>query len=88
MYTYCSQFRDVGRVKETKIFGTAVSKKTLVNNQIDAQSFFVYDYYNSVHVSNTHVLIIRRIKNINTTPGLCHSENVVLIQLILLMMST
>jgi hypothetical protein len=33
----------------------------LVNNQLDAQHFFLYVYFNSLHVSNTHVLIIRRI---------------------------
>jgi hypothetical protein len=30
----------------------------LVNNQLDAQFFFVYVYFNSLHVSSTHVLII------------------------------
>ena len=32
----------------------------LVNNQLDAQ-FFIYIYVYSVHVSGSHVLIIRRI---------------------------
>jgi hypothetical protein len=37
--------------------------------------FFVYIYSNSLHVSNTPVLIIRKINCINTTPGIhvCHS---------------
>jgi hypothetical protein len=79
----------------------------LVNNQLDAQFFFfVYVYSKSLHISNTHVLIIRRINCINTTSGVCHSMWVpakpayqtvtyiewhipdVLMQLILLMMST
>ena len=35
----------------------------LVNDQLDAQFFFFgYVYYNSLHVSSTHVLIIRRIR--------------------------
>jgi len=46
---------------------------TLVNNQHDAQLFFVYVYFNSLHVASTHVLIIRRINCINTTSGICHS---------------
>ena len=33
----------------------------LVNNQLDAQFFFVYVYFSSLYVSSTHVLIIRRI---------------------------
>jgi hypothetical protein len=45
----------------------------LVNNQLDAQFFFVYVYFSSLHVSSTPVLIIRRISCINTTSGICHS---------------
>ena len=45
----------------------------LVNNQLDTQFFFVYVYFNSLHVSSTYVLIIRRINFINTTSGICHS---------------
>jgi len=44
-----------------------------VNNQLDAQLFFVYVYFNSLHVSSSHVLIIRRINYINTISGICHS---------------
>ena len=32
----------------------------LVNNQLDAQ-FFIYVYFYSLHVSDSHVTIIRRI---------------------------
>jgi len=46
-----------------------------VNNQLDAQIFFMYVYFYSLHVSNAHVLIIRRINCINMTSGICHSEN-------------
>ena len=35
--------------------------------------FFVYVYSKSLHVSSTHVLIIRRINCINTTSGICYS---------------
>jgi len=38
-------------------------------------SFFVYIYSNSLHVSSTPVLIIRRINCINMISGICHSEN-------------
>ena len=33
-----------------------------VNNQLDAQFFFIYVYFYSAHVSDSHVPIIRRIK--------------------------
>jgi len=45
----------------------------LVNNQLDAQFFFVYVYFNSLHVSSTPVLIIRRINCINVISGVCYS---------------
>ena len=44
-----------------------------VNNQLDAQFFFVYVYVYSLHVWGSHVPIIRRINCINTTSGVCHS---------------
>jgi len=47
--------------------------KILVNNQRDAQFFFMYVYFYSLHVSGNHVSIIRRINCINTTFGICHS---------------
>jgi len=39
-------------------------------------SFFVYVYFKYLHVSSTHMLIIRRINYINTTSGICHSMQV------------
>ena len=45
----------------------------LVNNQLDSQFFFMYVYFCSLHVSGSHVPIIRRISCINTTSGICHS---------------
>jgi len=45
----------------------------LVNNQLDAHFFFMYVYFYSLHVSGSHVPIIRRINCINTTSGICHS---------------
>jgi len=47
-------------------------KRIFVNNQLDAQFFFMYVYYYSLHVSGSHVPIIRRINCINTTSGICH----------------
>jgi len=44
-----------------------------VNNQLDAPFFFIYVYFHSLHVSGSHVPIIRRINCINTTSGICHS---------------
>jgi hypothetical protein len=38
-----------------------------VNNQLDAQFFYMYVYFYSLHVSGNHVPIIRRINCINTT---------------------
>ena len=43
-----------------------------VNNQLDAQFFFMYIYFYSLQVSGSHVPIIRRINCINTS-GICHS---------------
>jgi hypothetical protein len=54
-----------------------------VNNQLDAQFFFMYVYFCSLHVSGSHVPIIRRINCINTTSGICHSENKQIIIVIL-----
>jgi len=45
----------------------------LFNEQPDAQLFFVYVYFNSLHVSIIQTLIIRRINCINTISGICHS---------------
>ena len=44
-----------------------------VNNQLDAQFYFTCVYFYSLHVSGSHVPIIRRINCINTTSGICHS---------------
>ena len=44
-----------------------------VNKQLEAQFFFMYVYFFSLHVSGSHVPIIRRINYINTTYGICHS---------------
>ena len=49
----------------------------LINYQLDAQFPFLYVYSNSLHVSSTPVLIIRRINCINTTSGICHSMQVI-----------
>ena len=45
----------------------------VVNNQLDAHFFFMYVYLYSLHVSGSHVPIIRRINCINTTSGICHT---------------
>jgi hypothetical protein len=43
-----------------------------VNNQLDARFFSMYVYIYSLHVSDSHVPIIRRINCINTKSGICH----------------
>jgi hypothetical protein len=43
------------------------TREVLVNDQLDAQFFFLYVYYNSLNVSSNLVLIIRRISCINIT---------------------
>ena len=54
-------------------FGLIKTTKIFVSNQLDAQFFFMYVYFYSLHVSGSHVPIIRRINCINTTSGICHS---------------
>jgi len=45
-----------------------------VNNQLEAHIFFfIYVYFCSLHVSGSHVPIIRRINFINTISSICHS---------------
>jgi len=44
-----------------------------VNNQTEAQFFFLYVYFYSLQVSGSHVPIIRRINCMNTISGICHS---------------
>ena len=48
----------------------------LFNEQLDAQFFFVYVYFNSLHVSSIRVLIIRRFNCINTISGIRMSHYV------------
>jgi len=54
-------------------FPANLNSLTLFNDQLDAQFFFVYVYFNSLHVSSIQVLIIRRFNCMNTISGLCHS---------------
>ena len=57
---------------------------TLVSNQLDAQFFSVYVYFDTLRVSSNHVLIIRRINCINTTSGmsLCVGNSPVWMELV------
>ena len=54
-----------------------IFRKTVVaifaNNQLDAQFFFMYIYFYSLHVSGSHVPIIRTINCTNAISGTCHS---------------
>jgi len=45
----------------------------LLNNHLDAQFFFMYVYFYSLHVAGSHVPIITRINCINMTSVICHS---------------
>ena len=49
----------------------------LFKDQLDAQFYFVYVYFSSLHVSSIQVLIIRRFNCINTISGICHSGRLV-----------
>jgi hypothetical protein len=66
------KYRKVSQMeKETNMQGII-----LVNDQLDAQfppPFFLYVYFDSLHVFSNLVLIIRRINCINITSGVCHS---------------
>ena len=44
-----------------------------VNTKLDAQFFFMHVYDCSLHVSCSHLPIIRGINCINTTFGICHT---------------
>ena len=57
----------------TTICNTQTVVHVFVNNQLDAQFFFMFVYFYSLHVSDSYVSIIRRINCINTTSGICHS---------------
>jgi len=48
------------KVAKFYVFLTVHPAMILVNNQLDAQ-FFMYVYFYSLHVSGSHVPIIRRI---------------------------
>ena len=49
----------------------------LADNELEAQFFFIYVYFYSLHVSDSYVPIIRRINCINTTSGICHSVQMI-----------
>jgi hypothetical protein len=49
-----------------------LNAQIFVNNQLDTQFFFMYVHFYSLHVSGTHVPIIRRTSCINTRSGICH----------------
>jgi hypothetical protein len=44
-----------------------------VNKQLDSKIIFMYVYFYSLHVSGSHVPIIRGINCINTISGIGHS---------------
>jgi hypothetical protein len=52
---------------------TAHLVTVLVNNQLDSQFLFMYVYFYSLHVSGSHMPIIRRTNCIKMTSGICHS---------------
>jgi len=45
-----------------------------VNNQLDAQLFFMYVYFYPVHVSGSHAPIIRRINLLKPTGYMIHQQ--------------
>jgi hypothetical protein len=42
-----------------------------VSNEPDAQFFFMYVYFYSLHVSGSHVPIMKRVNCISTASGVC-----------------
>jgi len=54
-------------------FHKIVVSLIFANNQLDAQFFFMYVYFYSLHVSVSQVPIIRRINCNNATSDICHS---------------
>jgi len=71
--TRCKILDDLKLLQEFYVLLTVHLGIILVNNQLDAQFFFIYVYFYSLHVSVSHVPIIRRINCINMTSGACHS---------------
>jgi len=69
--TRCLQVSGSDVSKEFYVLLTVHLGIILVNNQLDAQFFFMYVHFYSLHVSGSHVPIIRRI-NCNNTSGICH----------------
>jgi len=59
-------------VTEDKMAVWVICTSTFVNNQFDAQFFYMYVYFYSLYVSDSHVSIIRRINCINTTSGIMY----------------
>ena len=70
---YCYYWREVFKGHLSIKYVLRSTVQVLVNNQLDAQFFFLYVYFNYVHVSSTHVLIITKIYCINTMSRICHS---------------
>ena len=58
--------------RELKVEATTVDITIFVNTQLDAQFFFMYVYFYSLHVSDSYVSIISGINCINTTSSICH----------------
>jgi len=68
-YNYIKFWSDISILQFDKIHVALI----FVNNQHDAQFFFIYVYFYFLHDSDIYVPIIRRINSINTTSGICHS---------------
>ena len=66
--------KDINHIKHS-----ADTQNVLVINQLDTQFFFLYVYFNSLHVSSNPVLIIRTVNCINKTSGmsLCVGDRLV-----------
>ena len=79
MWDFISMFCTETTTKTTEFYVllTVHIITILVNNQLDAQLFFlIFVYSISLHVSSNQVLIIRRVSCINTTSGICHCMQV------------
>ena len=75
-YYYCHRYCYYAQVCFNFVLLTVRLGIILVNNQLDAHLFSVYVYFETLHVSRNHLLIIRRLNCINTTSGIYHSMQV------------
>jgi hypothetical protein len=73
---FCNVYKIYKSIYASKfyVFLTCISVQFLQITNLTHNSFFIYIYSNSLHVSSTAVLIFRKINCINTTSRICHCK--------------